>query len=616
MKRFFTGGAVAALALAAAAGAASAQDYDRLVVLGDSLSDNGNLYQLTHGGKPASPPYYQGRFSSGPTFVELLGFDLQRYDGDVRGDINLAFGGALTDATLPDLALGNVPGMKTQLGGYLMAGGTFGAGDLVSVLGGANNIFGSLSAYAALPAGVREATSPAGFVQPTLVGAANDINAIVGAVAGAGAGTVLVTNLPRLGVTPQFSQGPGAALGPLADYAGQTFNSLLLSGLKTTAAAQPGSNIILMDLYRVSEVLRANPGEFGLSNVTDSCFNESALSVCSNPDGYLYWDGVHPTAAGHRLIARLATDYLYYGDIGAQTALQGETAYRHRETALDAASEALSGREAWTAGAAVTASAWGDSVDTDARGVVSKSSSDGWGARIALEAGPSEAWRFGLAGTAANADVQSPNLSFTVESFGLDLYGGWRSGGAFVNAAVGVARDNIDDIERITSLAPIVHTAETRALSTGARLQAGTWFDMGGFALSPRAAVTWASSDVDGYYETGAAAQYEYGDRVVEALTGEVVLRAEAAMGGFNLFAEGGYRDALDDRSDAVRVGIHDNPAQVLAREVEEPFGGQVLASAGVEGDVGPVKVTIGYRGRFGDHADSHMGAIQLHLPL
>jgi outer membrane lipase/esterase len=102
----------------------------------------------------------------------------------------------------------------------------------------------------------------------------------------------------------------------------------------------------------------------------------------------------------------------------------------------------------------------------------------------------------------------------------------------------------------------------------------------------------------------------------LKALSGEVVLRAEAEMGGFGLFAEGGYRDALDDSSDPMRIGIRNNPAQVLEREIEEPFGGQFLASAGFEGDVGPVRVTVGYRGRFGDHADSHLGGIQLRLPL
>ncbi len=79
-------------------------------------------------------------------------------------------------------------------------------------------------------------------------------------------------------------------------------------------------------------------------------------------------------------------------------------------------------------------------------------------------------------------------------------------------------------------------------------------------------------------------------------------------MGGFGVFGEGGYRDSLDDSSDAVRVGIAGNPAQVLSRSFDDPFGGQFLASAGVRATMGPVRVELGYRGRFGDQADSHMG--------
>lgn len=601
MSRYLTGGAVAALVVAACAfaGSASAQTYNRLVVFGDSLSDNGNLYLASGGTQPPSPPYYQGRFSTGPVFTELLGFNAVNFTGSVSGSINYAFGGARTDASA-----GPPPGMLTQLAAYTSRGGTFGSNDLVSVLGGANDIFQGLPAAGA-------SASPVGAITPVATSAAANINSLVNSVAGAGAGTILVTNLPKLSLTPQFR---GTTAAPLADYAVTTFNSSLLTGLNTTAAGRPGSNIILMDLFKIGDTLAADPGQFGITNVTQACFN--GVTVCSNPSSYFYFDGVHPTAAGHQIIARLATDYLYYGDIGSQAALQGETTFRHREDALDAASEALSGREAWEAGVAVTASAMVDSVDTDARHSVTESSSDGWGGRIALEAGPSANWRFGMAGTARKTDVESQALTFNVESFGLDLYGGWRSGDLFVNAAVGVARDNIDDIERTTSLAPIVHTAETRAFSTGARLQGGMWFDMGGVALSPRAAVTWATSDVDGYWEQGVAAQYEYEDREMKAISGEVALRAEAEMGGFGLFAEGGYRDALDDSSDPVRVGLYNNPAQVLEREVEDPFGGQFLASAGVEGSLGPVKVTIAYRGRYGEHADSHMGGVQLRLPL
>ncbi|HST91688.1 MAG TPA: autotransporter domain-containing esterase, partial [Brevundimonas sp.] len=81
MSRFLRGAALAALSVAAAgamASAANAQTYNRLVVFGDSLSDNGNLYAATGNTTPTSPPYFQGRYSNGPVFTELLGFNAGR----------------------------------------------------------------------------------------------------------------------------------------------------------------------------------------------------------------------------------------------------------------------------------------------------------------------------------------------------------------------------------------------------------------------------------------------------------------------------------------------------------------------------------------------------------
>ncbi|MCO8017639.1 autotransporter domain-containing protein [Brevundimonas diminuta] len=600
MTRLLRGAALAALSLAAAsvAGAASAQSYSRLVVFGDSLSDNGNLYLATGGSTPASPPYGAGRFSNGPVFTERLGFNAANFMGPVTGSINYAFGGARTDSQAQPL------GMRLQLAQYQQRGGTFGANDLVSVLGGANNIFQGLPAAGA-------STNPTGAITPVALSAAADINFIVNGIAQAGAGTVLVTNLPKLSITPQFRGTPAA---PLADFAVTTFNGALLTGLNATAAARPGTNIILMDLFKVGDVIAGNPSAFGVSNVTQPCFN--GVTVCSNPDSYFYFDGVHPTAKGHEVIARLSNDYLYYGDLGSQTAVLGETAWRHREDALDGSTAALSGREAWERGTSISVGALADKTETDARGAIGKATSDGYGVRIALESG-TETLRFGLSGSYRNADVDAGALRADIDSFGLDVYGGWRSGDVFVNAAAGVAQDDFNDINRLTSLAPIVHSGSTRGVSTGARLQGGMWFDMGGFALSPRAAVAWIKADVDGFSEQGPAAQYAYADRSVQATTAEIVLRAEGGTERVRFYAEGGYRDSLSDDSDAVRTGILGNPAKVLARDVDLPFGGQVLAAAGIEGTIMErLKVSIGYKGRFGDHADSHMAAVKLSLPL
>ena len=257
-----------------------------------------------------------------------------------------------------------------------------------------------------------------------------------------------------------------------------------------------------------------------------------------------------------------------------------------------------------------------DVTDTDARGRVGKATSDGFGGAIAIESGPSDSLRFGARGSYRHADVEVTTMGFDLETMAFDVYAGWRSGLVFANATAGIANDNFQRIDRQTSLLPIVHTGETEGVSKGARIQGGLWLDMGGLAISPRVAASWVSSDVDGYAEQGPAAQYEYGDRTVEALSAEATLRAEGDIGRFGFFVEGGYRDSFDDNTDAVRVGIQGNPAQVLSRNVAEPFGGQFLASAGIQGDWGPVRVDVGYRGRFGDHADSHMGGITLTLPL
>src|SRR5215469_5066295 len=43
---------------------------DNIIVFGDSLPDTGNAFEATGHREPASPPYFDGRFSNGPVWVE------------------------------------------------------------------------------------------------------------------------------------------------------------------------------------------------------------------------------------------------------------------------------------------------------------------------------------------------------------------------------------------------------------------------------------------------------------------------------------------------------------------------------------------------------------------
>lgn len=600
MRHRSTGAAVAALIAAAAVGygaGAEAQEYDRLVVFGDSLSDNGNLFALSGGTQPPSPPYWNGRFSDGQVFAERLGFSLTGY-GTTAGSVNYAFGGARTDGLVA------FPfGIGQQLTDYMAFGGTFGANDLVSVWGGANNIFQGVLPAAGSP-------NPAAAMNTIALGAATDLTTTVGTIAGAGAGTVLVMNLPRLSATPAFLGGPAA---PLVDLGAGTFNRALLQGMQAVAAGAPNTNIIYMDVFKATDAFAAAPSRFGVTNATQPCFD--GVTVCANPEDFFYYDSVHPTSTGHALLADLAEDYLYYGDLGAPTGVQGEVALRHRQDALEMATGHLGARGGWASGTNISVAAYGEAATSDARGAVAEAESEGYGLRMALETGPSENLRLGFGAGSTVSEVDVGALSFEAESFGVDAWAGWRSGSVFVVASGGWSRDNFDGIERITSIAPIVHTANTQGDSLGARLQAGMWFDMGGIALSPRAAVTWTSSEVDGYVERGAAATQRVGARSIDATSGEIALRAEMGMGErSSLYLEGGFRDQFSYDADAVAIGLTDNSAQTLFTDLNDPFGSGALVNAGVQMQMtDQLSLSAGYRGRFGD-TESHQGGIVLRL--
>jgi hypothetical protein len=69
----------------------------RIVLFGDSLSDNGNgSFALTRRAWPADAAYFDGRFSNGPTWIEYVA---QAYFGAPldRGLDDGAFGGATLD---------------------------------------------------------------------------------------------------------------------------------------------------------------------------------------------------------------------------------------------------------------------------------------------------------------------------------------------------------------------------------------------------------------------------------------------------------------------------------------------------------------------------------------
>ncbi len=272
----------AALAFAAALfQAAPAATFTGLYVFGDSLSDRGNTSAATFDLYPGSG-YADGRLSNGPLWVETLAEDhlgLSAPTPSLAGGTNYAYAGAATDLTGLDNPFTPfvIPSLTVQTTGFLAGGGSFAADDLVIVWGGANDFVGG------------NQTDPAVSVQ--------NLSAIISSLAGAGASTILVPNLPDLGDTPRsLTTGDPAAISTLT----QSFNTLLSLELAALETAHPGLDLVPVDIYSLGKELLANPGAYGFTNTTDPARG------LGSADGYLYWDDLHPTTATHALFAREA----------------------------------------------------------------------------------------------------------------------------------------------------------------------------------------------------------------------------------------------------------------------------------------------------------------------
>jgi phospholipase/lecithinase/hemolysin len=77
------------------------------------------------------------------------------------------------------------------------------------------------------------------------------------------------------------------------------------------APAADGLNLHVLDTYSLLDNVVENPGTYGFTNVTSPCLvgavNYAGGTPCAptmaGQDQYLFWDDIHPTAAGHAVIA-------------------------------------------------------------------------------------------------------------------------------------------------------------------------------------------------------------------------------------------------------------------------------------------------------------------------
>lgn len=291
----------AAAMLVASSSTALAGPFSALYVFGDSLSDNGNLSTFAGGLGLTAPvtPYDPQSASNGNVAAEYLaqalGLSLTPGFGPLPGN-NYAVIGAATgpvngvenvvQAAFPGLPFPPT-GLGTQVGSFLVELGMqpIDSNALFFIWAGANDLFLDATTTTAQTAAAR-------------------IDVAVQTLYARGARNFLIPNLPDLGRTPGGTTAQGTA--------SATFN-LTLAGLLGQRALLPGMNLIQFDTFAFFNNVIASPGTFGFTNVDDACFQDPLPgtqlglvpgSTCANPNQYLFWDDVHPTAAAHRQLGQ------------------------------------------------------------------------------------------------------------------------------------------------------------------------------------------------------------------------------------------------------------------------------------------------------------------------
>jgi outer membrane lipase/esterase len=490
---------VALLAFAAAPALAqsTSQPYSQTVFFGDSLTDAGfyGPFLIQQVGPQGA---FIGRFTTNPGQVWAQ-FLAQFYGTGADPAWNLTTTG-IVNATGTNYAAGGArvnlgpgfppspptsaaPPLSAQINAYLAAnGGRADPNALFVVWGGANDLFFHLNGLT---------------TQAQFFATAGAQSTLVATLQNAGARYILVPTMPDVGRTPfGLSQGPAGSAGITALV--QAYNQSLFGGLR-----QSGLRVIPLDVFNFLREISASPATFGLVNVTaPACGAVPSLQctpgnfvVPGADQSYAFADGVHPTTAGHRLLADFAVSVLEGPRQIASLPHVAATAGRAR---AERVASRLDGRAAGEG-----ARWWVDGRRDSQRYDDNDYEGDGPALTVGVD------WDLGgvvvggyLGHGRQQIDWGRLGGGFRQTDTALGVLAGWRGEHAWVAGQASVGRLD-HDVSREVSLGPAtrVHRGRPEGDTRAVGVAAGWEWQQGGLRHGPLLSLLAQRIEVDGYEE-------------------------------------------------------------------------------------------------------------------
>ena len=277
---------------------ANASYFSNIYFFGDSLTDVGNVHNLSSSPSVSFPYDEAGRASNGPIYADYLAQGLGfSATPSTTGGNNYAFGGARTRYQLfgpPFL------GILDQINTFTGIPGSADSQALYVVWGGSNNLQDLI---------IGKKVDALGNPIPNLFSTVTDLISGIQSLYDDGARTFLVPNAPDLGLTPRISEYGSQAVF-IANLLSLQFNELLSLALTELDETLADIEIIAFDTFGALNDIVANPADYGLTDTTHRCYTGDDLTftgggtVCSTPESYLFWDEIHPTTTAHAIIGR------------------------------------------------------------------------------------------------------------------------------------------------------------------------------------------------------------------------------------------------------------------------------------------------------------------------
>jgi phospholipase/lecithinase/hemolysin len=298
-----------ALLFAFTAVLAHAQDYTSIVVFGDSLSDTGNVADLTYAKYGVRIPgpyadYTDGRFTDGddtiPAAREYFGVWIEQLaammpakpiiSNSLNGGTDYAYGFATTGRGTGLFTFGpsdslsvDVNNIGQQITDYLATHPIISDKTLFIVWGGAIDVLYATSSDDVVKAGINQAINVQRLID-------------------AGATQFIIPNLPPLGLVPRLNGSPTTSIP--GTKASVLYNQVLAAGLDIVRDFNFGRHLrfVQLDVFSLFDKIVASPSQYSLADVTTS--SQGIYTV--DPDTYLFWDDLHPTTRGHNILAQTA----------------------------------------------------------------------------------------------------------------------------------------------------------------------------------------------------------------------------------------------------------------------------------------------------------------------